>query len=170
MYFCNIVMQDALYKEFYEKSFANRVEDTIGILEDGYQALCQHGRYTEAVSLDYLEGVAKVRFALSVVAELLNQNDQPWSQHEDGVLVAQLLHQAREVCVDPTINSIDDTGQRDTVGPVVFLIKLLVRQYGLNCLQKASEDHVWIVPEQLKQTGEVRQQYRTIVTMYCMYM
>ena len=144
-----------MYKEFYEKNFASRVEDTVVILEDGYQALCQHGRYTDAVTLDYLEGVAKVRFALSVVAELLNQNDQPWS-HEDGVLVAQLLHQAREVCVDTTVNSIDDTGQRDTVGPVVFLIKLLVRQYGLNCLQKASEDHAWIVPEQLKQSGEVK--------------
>ena len=144
-----------MYKEFYEKSFASRVEETIGILEDGYQSLRQHGQYTDAVTLDYLEGVAKVRFALSVVAELLNQNDQPWS-HEDGVLVAQLLHQAQEVCVDPNINSIDDTGQRDTVGPVVFLIKLLVRQYGLNCLQRASEAHAWIVPEQLKQTGEVR--------------
>ena len=144
-----------MYKEFYEKSFASRVEETIGILEDGYQSLRQHGRHTDAKTLDYLEGVAKVRFALSVVAELLNQNDQPWS-HEDGVLVAQLLHQARKVCVDPNINSIDDTGQRDTVGPVVFLIKLLVRQYGLNCLQRVSEAHAWIVPEQLKQTGEVR--------------
>ena len=144
-----------MYKEFYEKSFASRVEDTIGILEVGYHALCQYGRYTDtAPTLDYLEGVARVRFALSVVSELLNQNDQPWS-HEDGVLVAQLFHQAREVCMDSNINSIDDTGQRDTVGPVVFLIKLLVRQYGLNCLQKASEEHAWIVPEQLKQTGEV---------------
>ena len=107
------------------------------------------------MTLDYLEGVAKVRFALSVVAELLNQNDQPRS-HKDGVLVVQLLHRAREVCVDTNINSIDDTGQRDTVGPVIFLIKLLVRQYGLNCLRRASGVHAWIVPEQLKQTGEVR--------------
>ena len=152
-----------MYKEFYEKSFASRVEDTIGILEVGYQALCQHGQYTNATpTLDYLEGVARVRFALSIISELLNQNDQPWS-HEDSVLVAQLLHQAREVCMDRNINSIDDTGQRDTVGPVVFLIKLLVRQYGLNCLQRASEEHVWIVPEQLKQTGEV---HRIILIIY----
>ena len=148
-------LQDALYKEFYEKSFARRVEDTAEILEDGHRALRQHGQYTDSVTLDYLEGVAKVRFALSVVSELLNQNDQPRS-HEDGVLVVRLLQQAREVCVDASINSIDDTGQRDTVGPVVFLIKLLMRQYGLNTLQRASEAHAWIVPEQLKQTGEVR--------------
>ena len=148
-------IQDALYKEFCEKSFASMMEDTTNILEDGHQALRQLGQYTDAVTLDYLEGVAKVRFALSVVAELLNENDQPRS-HEDSVLVVQLLHEAREVCVDPSINFIDDTGQRDTVGPVVFLIKLLVRQYGLNCLQKASDAYAWIVPEQLKQTGEVR--------------
>ena len=144
-----------MYKEFYEKCFARRVEDTIEILEEGHQALCRHGQYTDIVTLEYLEGVAKIRFALSVVAELLNQSDQPRSQ-DDGVLVVQLLHQAREICVDPNINSIDDTGQRDTVGPVVFLIKLLVRQYGLTCLQSASEAHAWIVPEQLKKTGEVR--------------
>ena len=151
------MVQDALYKEFYEKRFAMRIEETNMILQDGHRALRQHGQNTGsgAVTLDYLEGVAKVRFASSVVAELLNQNDQPRSS-EDGVLVVRLLHQAREVCVDPNINSIDDTGQRDTVGPVVFLIKLLVRQYGLNCLQRASEDHAWIVPEQLKQTGEVK--------------
>ena len=150
-------MQDALYKEFCEKSFAVRIEETAMILQDGHTALRQHGQNTSSsdVTLEYLEGVAKVRFALSVVAELLShQNDQPWS-HEDSVLVVRLLQQAREVCMDSNINSIDDTGQRDTVGPVVFLIKLLVRQYGLNCLQRASEEHVWIVPEQLKQTGEV---------------
>ncbi len=151
-----------MYKEFCEKSFARRVEETRDILEDGYQALRQLGQHTDTVTLDYLEGVAKVRFALSVVAELLNENDLPRS-HENGVLVVQLLHQAREVCVDQTINSIDDTGQRDTVGPVVFLIKLLVRQYGLNCLQRASEAHAWIVPEQLRQTGEVRILDRIIV-------
>ena len=135
-----------------------RIEETIMILEDGHRALRQHGQYAGAVTLEYLEGVAKVRFALSVVAELLNQSDQPRSQ-EDGVLVVRLLHQAREICVDPNINSIDNTGQRDTVGPVVYLIKLLVRQYGQGCLQSASEAHAWIVPEQLKQTGEVRINY-----------
>ena len=132
-----------------------RVEETIDILEDGYKALCQRGQHADIVTLDYLEGVAKVRFALSVVAELLNQNDQPRS-HEEDVQVVKLLHVAQEVCVDANINTIDDTGRRDTVGPVVFLIKLLVRQYGLRYLRKASEAHVWITPELLKETGEVR--------------
>ena len=125
-------MQDALYKEFYEKCFARRVEETTMVLDDGHRALRHHGQYSDIITLEYLEGVAEVRFALSVVAELLNQSDQPRSQ-QDGVLVAQLLQQAREICTDPNINCVDDTGERDTVGPVVYLIKLLVRQYGL-CL------------------------------------
>ena len=145
-----------MYKKFYEKHFAKRIEETTVILQDGHRVLRQHGENAEsgAVTLEFLEGVAKVRFALSVVAELLNQSDQQRSA-EDGVLIIRLLHQAGEVCVDPNINSIDDTAQRDTVGPVVFLIKLLVRQYGLNCLQKASKDHAWIIPEQLRHAGEV---------------
>lgn len=125
-------------------------------LKDGHWALRQHEENagSGAVTLEYLEGVAKVRFGLSVVAELLNQNNQARSQ-EDGVLVVRLIHQVREVCMDRNINCIDDTEQRDAVGPVVFLIKLLVRQYGLNCLQKASEVHAWIMPEQLKQAEGV---------------
>lgn len=156
------MVQDAFYKEFYEKCFARRIEETTVILQDGHRVLHQQGQNARsgasAVTLEFLEGVAKVRFALSVVAELLNQSDQQRSA-KDGVLVVRLLQQAREVCVDPNVNSVDDTGQTDTVGPVVFLIKLLVRQYGLNCLQRASEDHAWIVPEQLKQTGEVSKKY-----------
>ena len=147
--------QDALYKEFYGECFARRVEETAVILEEGHRALRHHGQHSdELVRLEYLEGVAKVRFALSIVAELLNKSDQPRSQ-EEGVLVVQLLHQTRDVCTDPNINSVDNTGQKDTEGPVVFLIKLLVRKYGLSCLQKASEAHAWIVPELLQKTEEV---------------
>ena len=144
-------IKDALYKEYNKKSFARRVKETTDILDEGLQA-CQHEQHTNNVTLEYLEGVAKVRYALSVVAELLNQIDHACS-YEDSVLVDKLLGLAREVCVDPNINII---GQGNTVGPAVFLIKLLVRQYGLKYLYKASEAHAWVVPEQLKQTGVVR--------------
>lgn len=123
------------------------------ILDEGYRALRQH---THAQNLEYLEGVAKVRFALSVVAELLNLSDPTRSQ-EERVLVVELFQQAKVVCTDPNINTIvtSAAGQNDTVGPGIYLIKLLVRQYGLSCLQKASKEHSWIVPEQLRKTGEV---------------
>lgn len=156
-------MQDALYKEFYKKCFARRVEETAVILDDGHRALRQHVQHSDSVTLEYLEGVAKVRFALSAVAEVLNQNHQPQSQ-EDSVVVFKLLHQAREICTDPYLNSVDTTGQRDTMGPVVYLMKLLVRQYGLNCLQKVSEAHAWIVPELLRKTEEVRNTFVVVLT------
>lgn len=155
-------MQDALYKEFCGKCFARRVEETTKMLVEGHGALHQLGQYTDTLNLEYLEGVAKVRFALSTVAELLNLSDQPRSQ-EDGVLVVQLLHQAREVCVDPSINVIDNTGQKDTVGPIVYLIKLLVRQYGLSCLQKASVEHTWIVPDLFRKTEEVSRSIKSFI-------
>ena len=124
-------------------------------MEEGHRVIRCQTQYNEGVNLEYLEGVAKVRFALSIVAELLSQSNQPRSQ-QDGVLIVQLLHQAREVCTDPNINSVDDTGQKDTEGPVVYLIKLLVRQYGLQCLQKVSEEHGWIVPRLLQKNEEVK--------------
>ena len=128
-------------------------------MEDGCSQLKQH---THRLNLDYLEGVAKVRFAMSVVAELLNQSDQPRSQ-EDSALVVQLLQQARDVCTDLSINTVDTTGRKDTVGPVVYLIKLLMRQYGLNCLQTAAEEHRWIIPEVIKNSEKVSQDFDILV-------
>ena len=143
-----------MYKESCEKCFAKRIEDTVEILEEGHRALCEQAQYTDTVSLEYLEGVAKVRFALAVVAELLNQSGETRSQ-EDSEVVMTLLHQAREVCTDARINCLDTTGKKDTIGPVIYLLKLLMRQYGLSSLQRASQEHTWIVPEQLRQTEEV---------------
>ena len=130
------------------------MEDAITILEDGHRSVREQGQYTDTVSLEYLEGVAKVRFALTIVAELLSQSGEARSQ-EGSELVMQLFHQTREVCTDTSINCLDTTGKKDTVGPVVYLLKLLVRQYGLSCLQKASQEHTWILPEVLRQTEEV---------------
>ena len=84
--------------------------------------LCHHTQLSD-ITLEYLEGVAKVRFALSIVAEVFNQ------KNKDSALTIQLFNQTREICTDPNLNTVDITGHMDTVGPVVYLIKLLVRQY-----------------------------------------
>ena len=57
------------------------------------------------ILLGYIEGVAKVRFALSVAAELF---------HKRVAMRPALLHAVREVCMDTTINRVDDTGHTDT--------------------------------------------------------
>ena len=98
------------------------------------------------ISSDYIEGVAKVQFALSVAAELF---------HKHETAGPTLLHGIREVCTDTTINHFDDTGQADTVGPVLYLLKLLVRQNGFPCLAEVSTEHTWLVPPELRKADEV---------------
>ena len=101
-----------------------------------------HGK----ISLGYIEGVANVRFALSVVAEQF---------HKRVTMKPALLHAVRMVCIDPSINHIDDTGQTDTTGPVLYLLKLIVRQFGFPCLKEVSVEHPWIMPHELMTADEV---------------
>jgi len=101
-----------------------------------------HGK----ISLGYVEGVAKVRFALSVVAEQF---------HKRITMKPALLHAVRTVCTDSTVNHIDQTEQSDTTGPVLYLLKLIVRQFGFPCLKEVSVEHPWVMPDELKTADEV---------------
>lgn len=105
------------------------------------------GHSHSQVSLGYIEGIAKVRFALSVVAELF---------HEDVAMKSTLLDAVKKVCTDTSINCVDSsTKQSDITGPVLYLLKLIVRQYGFSCLEKVSAAYTWVVPPELKKVDEV---------------
>lgn len=90
--------------------------------------------------------MAKVRFALSVAAELF---------HKRVAMKPALLHAVREVCTDTTINCVDDTGHTDTVGPVIYFLKLIVRQFGFPFLTEMSTVHAWVIPLDLRRADEV---------------
>ena len=117
-----------------------RLEEVTRSLIQGYTALQDHRRGTP--TLEYLEGVANVRYSLSVVAEVLRSKDT-------GRYVMELLRAAGQMCSDREVNCIDPTGHRDTVGPVIYLLKLLVRQYGMPCLKEVAEIHEWVIPAEL---------------------
>ena len=101
-------------------------------------------------TLPYLEAVAKLRYSLSVVAELLyTQLTAERQQHHtnDALL---LVKETKQCCSIPQLNE-------DEAGPAVYLVKLLMRRYGPSFLSYVC-DHtelLWIVPEHLRQTDEV---------------
>ena len=113
------------------------------ILQDGFYALQEHHWYQGTPTLEYLEGVANVRYSLSVVTEVLKDE-------ETGQNFIELLRTAGQVCCDHKVNYIDPTGRKDTVGPVIYLLKLIFRQHGMACLKAAAEVHEWLIPAQLK--------------------
>ncbi len=120
---------------------ANKV---MQLLESSHLALQEH-LGTPTVRLKYLEAVAGIRFALSILAEQLKSNTVRYS----------LLKVAKKLCIDTRVNIIDPTGKLDTAGPVLYLIKLIVRQFGFPCLRAVSRVHSWLVPEGLKRADNV---------------
>ena len=128
------------------------------------------GVRVHTISLDMLESVAKVRYSLLVVAQLLQHrvNEQGHNQSLYGVAGHRLLEEARyfkscaltfsqhvcfilsrHACTDTSINTFVTT---DTTGPIVYLLKLLVCQAGCSCLAKIVRDPQlkWIVPKELE--------------------
>lgn len=130
-------------KRFSCEDLLVRAREATTLLREGFYDL--QVKYHGTPSLEFLEGVAKIRYSLSVVVEVI-KND------EKGLQFMELLKAAGQMCSDREINCIDPTGKKDTVGPVVYLLKLMVRQYGMPFLKAAAEVHEWIIPAQLRST------------------
>ncbi len=113
-------------------------------LKDSYQQLQEYLK-TSVMSVQYLEAVAGVRFAFSVLAEQL-RNDRV-SDTIAGI--------ARDLCMDTRLNIIDPSDRVDTTGPVLYLVKLLVRQFGFPCLKRVGQAHPWVIPEGLRKKENV---------------
>ena len=134
-----------------------QVDATIAILDNSHHVL---RRYKEepVVNIGYLEGVAGMRFAMMEVATLLHtlfNVEQDLQRNLELVKIGiQLLQIAEEVCTDFNINTTNFT-VGDAVGPAVYLLKLLVRQYGFDCLKKVSAECHWVVPEGLRAIDQV---------------
>ena len=147
---CTHYIQDAQRKRFSDSPSGEVAE----ILEESYLSLVEHTHANEPqVSLQYLQSVASMRFGLSVAAEQLR----------NGRVDDPLLRVTHDLCVDHRVNVIDPTGRVDTTGPVLYLLKLLIRQFGYPCLKAVCEAHPWVVPEELRRGDEVRGGVRSIV-------
>ena len=143
--------QDALYKQYSCKCLGEKVEVAERMLDRSRQALRAY-KAKPTISIGYLEAVACAQYWMMEVAALLHSvfGDQQ-STLEQQQLAFQLVHFAEELCTDPHINTIDFAD--DAVGSAVYLLRLLMRQYGSSCLKKVFGEHHWIVPNALR-TGD----------------
>ncbi len=138
-------MQDTWHKRVSNLPLDNQANFVGKILEDGYQQLQEHLQ-TLSSSMQYLEAVAGVRYALSILAKQLKKDD---------IKSATMLRIAKDLCMDTRLNIIDPSGRVDTTGPVLYLVKLLVRQFGLDCLKNVSQAYPWVIPESLRRADNV---------------
>ena len=103
------------------------------------------------ITLPYLEGIAKLRYSLTVVAELLHcqySGERQGHHTHDSQL---LIEEASRCCSDYNLN-------KDDTGPGVFLVKQLARQYGITFLTNVTSDRTmyWVIPVSLRQSEEVK--------------
>lgn len=104
------------------------------------------------VDIGFLEGVAGARFALMEVAGIL-QSQLSGSNSSKTFSLVKLV---KDVCTDQTINTTKFSSSRvDIVGPAIYLIKLLVRQFGFPSLKSISKHHQWIIPNGLRRAEQV---------------
>ena len=90
-----------------------------------------------------------MRYGLSVVAEVLRRQV---TVDEEPLVAHRLMQIANKICTDRTLNEFDPSV---CTGPSVFLVKLIIRQYGIACLEKIIPNHPWVMPEILQNEGQV---------------
>ena len=74
-----------------------------------------------------------MRFALGVVAEMLC-TQSPRGRFQ----ITKLLEVARAIVEDETINKTD-------AGPAIYLLKVIVRRYGISFMIDLQKQHNWLV-------------------------
>ena len=147
-----LLFQDAVFKMHGHCPLQKRISQSLQLLHQGAEDMMEH----HPTSLPYLEAVAKLRYALSVVAELLyyQQERQTAGQREVGHLYTHeaklLVEHAKWCCSHSQLNE-------EEAGPAVYLVKLLARQYGCSFLTNltANPALTWVVPPQFRQSTEV---------------
>ena len=102
-------------------------------------------RQAQELDVEALEGVAKARFALALVAEFMflrnEDSEGPWQDIEIRNGLEVLFHEARVICYK-TLSPV----------PLVYLLKQLARRYGVNSIHSLSKqkDLEWILPPETR--------------------
>ena len=98
----------------------------------------QHG--FEIVSVKLLEGIAKLRCGFLMLANMLHKDAA------NPVIAPQLMNIAKLLCTNANLNRVTPT---EWTGPAAFLVKTIVRLYGLDCLKKVIMNYPWVLPSTL---------------------
>lgn len=153
-----LFLQDGLYKEFSQMELEYQIVWAAILLQYGYDMCLSTQPFEESgnPSLNSLLGIGRVRFALTMLADILYTR---MLQHEESEITASipfaaevelLVNVANKVCTDEALN-------QDEVGAAAYFVKTLVRQYGYSYLVSAVSDHSleWILPQNIQLPNQV---------------
>ena len=153
IFYCKFVFfsQDILISRYQSKVADSKLTVKLKyakkICNDAFEALTGNEEESFEINANALEGVAKGRFVLSLVADILYkwfiEGDSSYTKDLDVVREAGcLLGSARKFCTE---------GPSTT--PRLYLLKQLVRQYGFDCVRTMGgyKELEWILPPEARQ-------------------
>ena len=130
--------------------------------EESFTALRAGDEDSAEMSPISLDGVAKGRYVLSLVVEFLYklfiEGDSSYKDLDAKREVMLLLESARKLCMEvssstPQQVSSSTPQQVSSSTPQLYLLKQLVRRYGLDCVRTLGEyeELAWILPSEARQ-------------------
>ncbi|PFX19443.1 E3 ubiquitin-protein ligase RNF213 [Stylophora pistillata] len=124
--------------------------------EESFKALSDGDENSAEMSAQSLDGVAKGRYVLSLVVEYLYKLfiEGDSSYKDAKIELKSLFNSARKLCMEVSSST-----------PQLYLLKQLVRRYGLDCVRTLGEfeELAWILPTEARQQDEDVFQDRFIV-------
>ena len=96
--------------------------------------------HTYEICVNELDALANARYALSAASEFLYKScvveEKPWTDVEIRAPLGRFLDAVQALCTKTPTNA-----------PAVFLLKQLVRRYGVDALNIGNQEHLrWIIP------------------------
>ena len=123
-----------------------KLKHTKKTCEESFKALRASDEDSAEMSALSLDGVAKGRYVLSLVVEYLYklfiEGDCSYKERDAKKEVMLLLDSVRKLCREVSSST-----------PQLYLLKQLVRRYGLDCVRTLGEyeELAWILPSEARQ-------------------
>ena len=123
-----------------------KLKHTKKTCEESFEALKASDEDSAQMSAVSLDGVAKGRYVLSLVVEYLYklfiEGDCSYKERDAKKEVMLLLDSVRKLCREVSSST-----------PQLYLLKQLVRRYGLDCVRTLGEyeELAWILPSEARQ-------------------
>ena len=123
-----------------------KLKHTKKTCEESFKALTASDEDSAEMSALSLDGVAKGRYVLSLVVEYLYklfiEGDCSYKERDAKKEVMLLLDSVRKLCREVSSST-----------PQLYLLKQLVRRYGLDCVRTLGEyeELAWILPSEARQ-------------------
>lgn len=125
----------------------------------------------KVMTLDYVESVAKCRYVLVIVAWLLHDYYVDSSKlslltNDESIVVHRLLTAVQHTCL-----AIDKETTKNALVVGDFLVKCIVRKYGMSTLTALCEketDFTWLIPKHLQKDSSESQVSQ--MTLYVNYL